>query len=196
MTVAQLIFGVLTVLTSFGVVFSRQTLYSALWLVVTFFLVGIHYGLLGAHFLANLQILVYAGAIMVLVVFVILLLGLNEKGEPKPVRFPVSLSALLVGAFVGIMVVGVVPFATSGGQTYIAAVNPELAAKPLSGSPQELGSSLFGKFLFPFEIVSVLLLAGVIGAVLLAYEPKRPLAKGRGLKAKQREYGHVVDAEG
>lgn len=190
MNLAMLIFGVLTVLSALGVVCSKKTLYSALWLVVTFFLVAIHYGLLGAHFLATLQILVYAGAIMVLVVFVILLLGLNEKAnEPKALKFPLFLTALLVGAFVGILLVGVLPIATGSSGTYVAHVTPELAGVVLTGTPKEVGIALFGKFLFPFEIVSVLLLAGVIGAVVLAYEPRRRLGPGRGLRAKQEEYG-------
>ena len=185
MTPAMFIFGLLTVLSALGVVFSKKTLYSALWLVVTFFLVGVHYALLEAHFLANLQILVYAGAIMVLVVFVILLLGLQESDAAvsKPVRMPAFLSAILIGTFLGILAVVILP--GLGTDTLLA---PAAVGAPLKSNAQELGQALLGKFFLPFEMVSVLLLAGIIGAVLLAYEPKRPLLSGRGLKAKQKEY--------
>lgn len=189
MSIAMFIFGALTILSALGVVFTKKTLYSALWLVMTFFLVGIHYALLGAHFLANLQILVYAGAIMVLVIFVILLLGLHEIPEAKRVQFPSYVSCAMVGAFIGLLVVAVSPKAS--GRSYLA---PEAAQQTLNGSAQELGASLFDTFFFPFEVISVLLLAGVIGAVVLAYEPRRPLMAGRGLKAKQREYGHETES--
>ena len=188
MTPAMFIFGLLTILASLGVVFSRKTLYSALWLVVTFFLVGIHYGLLQAHFLANLQILVYAGAIMVLVVFVILLLGLDEK-ESGQLRFPAYISATLVGAFLAMLLLTIVP--NIGSDAFLA---PEAKGSGLSGTPQELGQALLSTYFLPFEMVSILLLGGIIEAVVLAYEPKRALMPGRGLKAKRAQYAVKEEA--
>jgi NADH-quinone oxidoreductase subunit J len=173
------LFGVLTVLAACGVVFSVKTLHSALWLVATLFLVAIHYALIGADFLAALQIMVYAGAIMVLVIFVIMLLGLNETaGDTGRLRLSAYASVVVTGVFVGMLLFMVgspdsLPLAAEG-----------IAAGPI-GTPQAVGNALFTKFLYPFEVTSLLLLGAIIGAVVLSHEPKRPLPPGRGLKAKQ-----------
>ena len=176
MTVAMFIFGLLTVLAGCGVVFSTKTLNCALWLIVTLFLVAVHFALIGADFLAALQVMVYAGAIMVLVVFVIMLLGLNETGERGKLGLSAYLAVATSGAFIGLLM-WMLQFPKIFGRDDAAAV--------VSGSPEAVGYALFTRFLYPFEVTSLLLLAAVIGAVVLAYEPKRPLTKGRGLKAKQ-----------
>ena len=180
MTAVMFIFGALTVLSACGVVFAVKTLHSALYLIMTLFLVAVHFALMGADFIAALQVLVYAGAIMVLVIFVILLLGLNEKGGESG-RMDVSgyLSVIVTGAFVGMMLYMVehpgllpgIPDSNVGTPGHAAAI----------------GHELFTKFLYPFEVTSLLLLAAIIGAVVLAYEPKRALPAGRGLKAKRTE---------
>lgn len=179
MTVAMLIFGVLTVLAGAGVVFSQKTLNSALCLVLTLFLVAVHYALVGADFLAVLQVMVYAGAIMVLVIFVIMLLGLNEKGEKGRLGLSAFLSSLTAAVFIAILIYA----------TKFPSILPEYIsdkAEKFVGTPEVIGSVLFTKFLYPFEVVSLLLLAAIIAAVVLTYEPKRALPAGRGLKAKQR----------
>ena len=181
MTTAMLIFGVLTVMAACGVVFSVKTFHSALWLVATLFLIAIHFALLGADFLAALQIMVYAGAIMVLVLFVIMLLGLNEEVDPSRLNFTAYLSAAVTGAFLGVLLFIVRHPGWLGAQFPTAAVSGS------SGSPAGVGYLLFTKYLYPFEITSLLLLAAIIGAVILAYEPKRALPPGRGLKAKRQE---------
>lgn len=178
MTVAMLIFGVLTVLAAAGVVFSQKSINSALCLVLTLFLIAVHYALLGADFVAVLQVMIYAGAIMVLVIFVIMLLGLNEKGEKGRLGLTAFLSALTAGVFIALLMY----------TTKFPSLLPEhvsSTAEKFSGSPQAVGAVLFTKFLYPFEIVSLLLLAAIIAAVVLTYEPKRALPQGRGLKAKQ-----------
>jgi len=178
MTAAMLLFGLFTLLAACGVVFSRKTLHCALWLVVTLFLFAVHYALIGADFLAALQVLVYAGAIMVLVIFVIMLLGLNEQGEARDVNISGFVAVCVAGVFVGLL-------------TWMVR-HPGVFVRPdsaitVSGTPQAVGYALFTKFLYPFEVTSLLLLAAIIGAVILAYEPKRPLPPGRGLKAKRSE---------
>ncbi len=178
MSIAMLLFGLLTVLAACGVVFSRKTLNSALWLVVTLFLFAVHYALIGADFIAALQVLVYAGAIMVLVIFVIMLLGLNESGESRNVSFSGFIGVCVSAAFVGLLIWMV---------RHPGVFTLPDSTVPVSGSPQAVGYALFTRFLFPFEVTSLLLLAAIIGAVVLAYEPKRPLTQGRGLKAKRSE---------
>ena len=187
MTAAMLIFGFLTVLAACGVIFARKPLNSALSLVLTLFMVAVHFALLGADFVATIQVMVYAGAIMVLVIFVIMLLGIGELRSPRGERFGRVLAALGSGIFVALLYLAVQY------REILVVHLPVVKAigEPLSGAPvgntEEIGQALFSKFVYPFEIASVLLLAAIIGAVVLGLEAKRPLAKERGLKAMHRE---------
>jgi NADH-quinone oxidoreductase subunit J len=157
----QIIFLVLSVLAVGGalaVIFSRNAVYSVLFLVLTFFAIAGHFVLLNAQFLAIVNIIVYAGAIMVLFLFVIMLLNLNKDSEsptPMLVRLIGSIAAglllvTLVGAFKGM------------GTDHVTALhNSDI------GTVSRLGQVLFNEFLLPFEISSVLFLSAMIGAVML-----------------------------
>jgi NADH-quinone oxidoreductase subunit J len=182
---ATVIFGILTVFASLGVVFGKKPLTSALWLVVTFFLLSVHYAILGADFLAALQILIYAGAIMVLVVFVIMLLGLNTSSDLSKNKVRSGLLALLALCFIGILVKTVVSI---GGSSTGLSETASAAAGGFTGDPKAIGLVLIEKYLFPFQLAALLLLAAIIGAVTLAYEPPRPLQAGRGLAAMQKKH--------
>jgi NADH-quinone oxidoreductase subunit J len=157
----QIIFLVLSVLAvsgSLAVIFSRNAVYSVLYLVLTFFAIAGHFVLLNAQFLAIVNIIVYAGAIMVLFLFVIMLLNLNKDSEsptPMLVRLIGSVAAglllvTLVGAFKGM-----------GTDNVASLHNAEI------GTVSRLGQVLFNEFLLPFEISSVLFLSAMIGAVML-----------------------------
>ena len=180
MTLVMYILSALTVATAVGVIASRTPLNSALWLIVTLFLVAGHFALMGAHFVAATQILVYAGAIMVLVVFVIMLLGIEEDKSDtlltSAFQIPV---AIVIGGFMAMLMTGVDSYLAPAGEKITPAASPEL------GNTEMVGQVMFTKFMYPFEVTSLLLLAAIIGAVLLAYQRKRPLAPGRGLRAKQ-----------
>lgn len=180
MTTAMLIFSVLTVLSAVGVVAMEKPLNSALCLVATLFLVAVHFALLDAHFLAALQIVVYAGAIMVLVIFVIMLLGPDANLKSSSRSLGKYLVALVVGGFVSILWLVV-------DSKDIFVINSAALSPRPQGSTEALGELLFTKYLLPFEIASVMLLAAIIGAVLLAYETRRSLPPGRGLKAKREQ---------
>ncbi len=172
--------AVLTVISALGVVFSQKTLNSALSLVVTLFLVAAHFALLGADFLASLQVMIYAGAIMVLVVFVIMLLGLEQPADGAVFGVPTYIAALFCGLLVGILI-----FAISN--SFLGAL-PVTEIAVTAGTPEAVGNLLLTKYVFPFQLAGLLLLAAVVGAVVLAHEPKRPLAAGRGLAAIRRKY--------
>ena len=213
MTVAMLLFGLLTVVAAAGVVFSRRTISSALCLVATFFLMSSHYAMLGADLIAALQVMVYAGAIMVLVVFVIMLLGLRESAGSEKLVLRHYVSVVFLGLFVAVLFfVSTNPVAspsrllgsanlankslalqrsskTGVPQSFVPTLQPAIvgSGKAPDLSPKGVGLALFQDYIFPYEVTSVLLLAAVLGAVLLAYEPKNPLPTGRGLKAKRRE---------
>ena len=138
--------------------FSRNPVTSAMFLVLTIVSLAGLFVLLHAFFLAAVQVLVYAGAVMVLFLFVIMLLDLKEEERRKTKRF-VSVAALIaVGAMVGI-------FANA---LRSAKPGANLAAPTLEGATIPLGQLLFTQYLLPFEIVSVLLLVAMVGVVLLS----------------------------
>lgn len=161
-----LLVAVLTVVAALGVVLHPNPVKSALFLVVTLFLLAVVFVLLEAHMIAALQIIVYAGAIMVLFLFVIMLLNL-QKDDPERgrrryvlrgfawlggVALAVELALLLRGATVGS--VGEAPAGY--------------------GSAEAVARSLYTDFVLPFELTSVLLLVAVVGAVVLAQKQRRP----------------------
>ena len=141
-----------------GVVLMQKPLYSAFCLVLNLFCVAIMFGFLDAHFLAVSQVIVYAGAIMVLVVFVIMLLSL-EGQERSSSKFITALAALGV---VGLLAIiwGPIRAAFPGKGT------------ALEGGVQTLGMELYTKYLFSFEIASVLIMVAIVGAVVLARRTK------------------------
>ena len=155
------LFSLVAILAGFSVVLARNPIASALSLVVCFFFLAADYVLLGAHFVAVIQILVYAGAIMVLFVFVIMLLNLREG---VPVAFlDVGRRGIVGMAVAGLIGVGLV--------TAFEAASPALpAALPVGfGTIAQVGLAMFGgSYLLPFEVVSVLLTVAVVGAVVLA----------------------------
>ena len=142
------------------VVLSRNPVYSVIYLVLTFFAIAGHYILLNAQFLAAVHIIVYAGAIMVLFLYVIMMLNLNNAAEPRK-------SALArIGAAVsaGLLLLVLVAAFRS------AQLGPGLAGGVASndlGSVQSLGKALFEDFLLPFEITSLLFLMAMVGSVLI-----------------------------
>ena len=153
------IFAAFTLLFGFLVVanpFSRSPVTSAMFLVLTIVSLAALFVLLHAFFLAAVQVLVYAGAVIVLFLFVIMLLDLREE-ERRPLRglaligggvLAVAVAVLLGSAFAGL---------------------PEASGSPvLEGTTRPLGRMLFTDYLLPFEILSVLLLVAMVGAVLLS----------------------------
>jgi NADH-quinone oxidoreductase subunit J len=142
-----------------GLVLKRNAIHGALFLVVNLGTVAALYLSLRAEFLAAAQVIVYAGAIMVLFVFAIMVLipGKEETG-PDP-RRPYRLLALPVGA--GLLVELAAIVAASGGTTRPPAPGPP-------GGVEAIGRLLFTDYLFPFEMTSVLLLAAMVGVLLLA----------------------------
>ena len=154
-----LVFGGICVAGAINLVAQRHPINSALSLIVVMGSLAVLYLLLGAEFVAAIQVIVYAGAIMVLFVFVIMLLnaGVEERGRGTTVALGLGIPGVVVLA--GILIYSV------------TARNP--AAKPVAigalyGPPAEIGRLLFREFLLPFEVTSVLILIAIMGAVLLA----------------------------
>ncbi|MBN2331599.1 MAG: NADH-quinone oxidoreductase subunit J [Deltaproteobacteria bacterium] len=163
-----LICGGLTIVTSLLVIFSSNTVHSALWMVASFFTMAILYLLLRAEFIAILQIIVYAGAIMMFILFAIMMLNLRqEEGDRVPVRKTKVVGVIfLLVLFLEMMVVAV-------GRGVLAMKGPvtdQLVEK--FGHVAVLSNFLFSDYILPFEVASLLLTAGVVGAVVLAKQKK------------------------
>jgi len=160
--VAFLIVAACAVASAVGLVVRANPLHGALFLVANLFCVAVLYLMLRAEFLALAQVIVYAGAIMVLFIFAIMLLvpGRAETG-PDPLGRARRL-AVPVAALLGLIVVPLV--ARTGG--------PAVAPPP--GGAGAIGRRLFTDYLFPFEVTSVLLLAALVGALTLAKRRSTP----------------------
>ncbi|MES2134013.1 MAG: NADH-quinone oxidoreductase subunit J [Bacteroidota bacterium] len=161
LTITQWLFGVLSLMAimfALMVVFTRNPVNSVLYLVLTFFCIAGHYILLNAQFLAVVHIVVYAGAIMVLFLFIIMLMNLNSDTEPRK-HIVTRIIAGVIGGVLLFVMVGALKGAeqlqlVQGGASQIGLV-------------KNLGKVLFSEFLFPFEIASVLLLAALVGAIMI-----------------------------
>jgi NADH-quinone oxidoreductase subunit J len=155
------LFAGLTLVCGFLVVanpFTRNPVTSAMFLVLSIISMAGLFVLLHAYFLAAVQVLVYAGAVIVLFLFVIMLLDLKEEERRRVRKFGIIASLIAVGALVAIMVTMIVRGVAQ--QTWPAPV--------LEGSTAGLGTLLFRQYLLPFEVVSVLLLVAMVGVILLS----------------------------
>jgi NADH-quinone oxidoreductase subunit J len=159
-TLLFLIFAGLTLACGFMTVanpITRSPVASALFLVLTMVWLAGLFVLLHAFFIAAVQILVYAGAVMVLFLFVIMLLDIKEEERRRFNRFGIAAGAIAVVAILGIVAVTILRSGVGAG------ARPEL-----EGSTHALGSILFRQYLLPFEVVSVLLLVAMLGVILLS----------------------------
>jgi NADH-quinone oxidoreductase subunit J len=147
------------------VVSTKDTVHSVLFLVLDFLFVAALYVLLGAPFLAGIQVLVYVGGIVVLYLFVIMLV--NLKRPPEAHQDPHRRTKL--GFFVaGAVLVEVGAIAVTGFVRQSPAFAVTAAAMPVSGNTEQVGWMLYTSYLIPFEIASMLLLVAMIGAIVLA----------------------------
>ena len=157
-----LFFGILAVAivgTGMGVLLTRNAVYTALFLVANFSLVAVLYLVLGAPFLAMAQVTVYAGAIMVLFLFVIMLLGAEKLPGGEPMKSQRVLALLLGGA----LLISVTLFVVWG----FSSVGPLPEPPPDFATPTQVATLLFTKYALPFEVTSVVLLVAVVGAIVL-----------------------------
>ena len=162
MSVTQILFWFLSVLALFSalmVITSKNPVYSVLWLILVFFAISGHYLLLNAQFLAIVNIIVYAGAIMVLFLFVIMLMNLNRDNEPQKNKW-----LKLAGALAGGCLLLVLVAALKNAETKSAVAE---AGTGDIGLIENLGKALFHDYVVPFEISSVLFLSAMVGAVVL-----------------------------
>jgi NADH-quinone oxidoreductase subunit J len=171
MDFVQIIFlglAALSVIAAFNVILQRNPIYSAIGLIIVLCSLAAHFLLLYAQFIAAIQIIVYAGAIMVLFVFVIMLLNVREEESKtdrqkylKWLAAPLFL-ALLGEVFAAIRIVNSAPETAS------------LSATPSSlGTVESIANAMFTSYVLPFEAVSVLILMAIVGSLLLAKREKK-----------------------
>jgi len=147
------LFGAMMVITR------KNPVHSVLWLILTFFAISGHYILLNAQFLAIVNIIVYAGAIMVLFLFVIMLMNLNKAAEPNKNRW-VRLVGLIAGGCLLLVLIAALR------DTAIKDMATEVKTGDI-GLIKNLGKELFSTYVVPFEISSILFLSAMVGAVLI-----------------------------
>lgn len=149
----------LAILCALGVILSRNPINSVLFLILTFFAISGHYILLNAQFLAVVNIIVYAGAIMVLFLFVIMLMNLNADVEPQK-NWLVQLAGAISGGILFLVLLSALVTATN-------TLPPMESGATDIGLIKNLGKVLFSQYVLPFEISSVLFLSAMIGAIVI-----------------------------
>jgi len=157
------ILALTAIATAAGMITSRHAVYAALYLVLNFATVAVFYLMLGSPFIALSQVTVYGGAIMVLFLFVIMLLGAEQiASEFKMKTF---LPAILLGAAL-IVETAVLIFQK------VSSVDLQTATSVAEAAPAPLAEKLFTVYLLPFEITSILLLVAMVGAIILTKQPR------------------------
>jgi len=161
-----IILAVIVIITAVSMLLSRNAVYSAMFLVLNFITVAVIYLLLNAAFIAMVQVTVYAGAIMVLFLFVIMLLGAEKAAKGESLSWQPPLAILLGGAL--LMEFAYILFVR---QTDLISSVESVTKK--FGSPESIGDLLFDRYLVPFEITSILLLVAMIGAIIITHRGKK-----------------------
>jgi NADH-quinone oxidoreductase subunit J len=154
-----------------GMLTSRNAIYSALFLVLNFATVAVFYLTLHAPFLAIVQVSVYAGAIMVLFLFVIMLLGAERLGAPQALPWQRPLAIVL-----GVLLVAETAYLLL---SQLGALPQPIELTDTFGTPGVVGQALYTNYLLPFEITSVLLLVAMIGAIVLTRDDKKKSAPAK-----------------
>ena len=162
------IFGAVSLIGAIAVISFRHPIYSALSLIVTFFAQAGLFVLLGAHFVAAVQVIVYAGAIMVLFLFVIMLLNLGTLSAKGALTGKLKGVAIILGILLAAQ--GIYIAVNALNNTEVGSEKAMEAAAALTDNPittYKIGELLFSKYLLPFEVTSLILLAALIGVIVL-----------------------------
>ena len=150
----------LAIVSAVMVLISKNPIHSVLWLILVFFAISGHYILLNAQFLAIVNIIVYAGAIMVLFLFVIMLMNVKKDQEPQKQHLVKFIGVIAGGSFLTLLIALVKQTSQLQGKTV-------LLKEGTIGLIHPLGKALFSDYVVPFEISSVLFLSAMVGAVII-----------------------------
>ncbi len=163
------VLAVASVASALGVIFFKNAVHSALSLILTLLFLALFYLQLGAMFIAIVQILIYAGAIMVLFLFVVTMLASEASDNEQPDRIPwqrgiaAALGVVLVGALSYLLITG----ASIDANVKASGANSLAATVAKQGDTQTFGLALFHGFAFPFEVTSLLIVVAILGAMVL-----------------------------
>lgn len=157
------IVGGLTIAPAIMVVLSKHPVRSVLYLIVTFFMLTANYVMLNAQFIAIVNIIVYAGAIMVLLLFVLMLLNLSQLTEPKTSKL-MTFASTIAGCALAVVLIAALK------DTVLI---QEAAVDQSIGLVEQLGYLLFDKYVLPFEVSSILFISAMVGAILLSKKEKQ-----------------------
>jgi NADH-quinone oxidoreductase subunit J len=159
-----IVIGAVSLAAAVGVVASREPVHSALFLLVNFITLAVFFVMLDAQFLAAAQVIIYAGGIVILILFVIMLIGSDQSQTRAGYRQWTPFAGVLLGVIlISSMIFG---FVETGNA-------PDVSTGLLGGAPKPLGLVLFTQYILPFELAAVLLLVALLGALLLARFPKK-----------------------
>lgn len=156
--IIAIILGGLTIGSALMVILSKHPIHSVLYLIVTFFMISANYIMLNAQFLAIVNIIVYAGAIMVLMLFVLMLLNLSKDNEPKTAPLMKIIATVAGGVLLVVLI------AALKDASFVAIKQTDTTI----GLVEQLGLLLFNKYVLPFEVSSILFISAMVGAVLLS----------------------------
>ncbi len=158
MEIGFYLLSIVLIVTAVMVVAFKNPIYSGLSLVLNLVTVAALFATLDAHFLAVVQIIVYAGAIMVLVMFVLMLLNVKIEPLGNAINIPYFLAAVFLGII----------FLFTVGQHFEFGITTAMPSAALQGSVAAMGRELYTKYVFPFEAASVLIMVAVVGAIMLS----------------------------
>lgn len=164
--IITMILGGLTLGSAAMVVLSKHPVRSVLYLIVTFFMISANYVLMNAQFLAIVNIIVYAGAIMVLFLFVLMMLNLSKENEPKGSIKMIAAAVIAGGSLFVVLFAALGRMATTSKSELVILSDEQ-------GLVKRLGEELFKNYVLPFEVSSVLFISAIVGAVLLAKREKQ-----------------------
>jgi NADH-quinone oxidoreductase subunit J len=161
-----LLLSALTLICALMVVISKSPIQSVLYLILTMMSLSGHYIILHAEFIATVNIIVYAGAIMVLFLFVLMLLNMNKDNEPNK-----SIPWKIIGGILGAMTLATFAMLYEQKLTTAGFSGPEIPAD--FGYVKPLGSLLFNRYVLPFELASILFIAAMVGVIFLGTKEKK-----------------------
>ncbi|MBW6484618.1 MAG: NADH-quinone oxidoreductase subunit J [Syntrophobacterales bacterium] len=150
----------------------KNPIHSALWMILTFFAMAVIYLLLNAQFIAVAQVMVYAGAIMMLILFVIMMVSLDNGAQSEQKKISMNFTKKAAWSLAVIILLLELIFGALFYQTTAKIGSYPAEAVTSLGNAKTVGTLLYGQYLFPFEIASILLLVGIIGAVVLSRKSK------------------------
>jgi NADH-quinone oxidoreductase subunit J len=168
------VFAPLSIGSGIAMLWARNAVHAALFLIVNFFCLAIFYLILGAPFLFAVQIIVYAGAIMVLFLFVIMLLGVDR---PEDLREPRLIAQRPIAIALGVGLLLEVFFAVRAGIGFSRHASAGFDALNKGGNTQALAKVLFRTYFFPFEVTSILLIIAAIAAMVLAQRKTKAITQ-------------------